>query len=64
MKKSVNLISVILCGTAAVVWIINAILHFTIPYSNPFLQFLNTLCALLWCVAFVVNLIRYKNGQK
>ena len=62
MKKYVSLISVILCG--AVVWIINAVLHFTIPYSNPFLQFLNTLCALLWCIAFVVNLIRYKNGQK
>lgn len=42
---------------------INAVLHFTIPYSNPLLQFLNTLCALLWCVAFVVNLIRYKTGR-
>ena len=64
MKISVNLISVFLCGTGGVVCIINAVLHFTIPYSNPLLQFLNTLCALLWCIAFVVNLIRYKNGQK
>lgn len=44
MKKSVSLISVILCGTAAVVWIINAVLHFTISYSTVFKY---TLCPAL-----------------
>lgn len=58
-----KLLAVILYAAAAAVWTINAVLHFVYDTSLP-LQLLNLLCALLWCVAFLVQLWRWKNDRK
>lgn len=56
-----KLLAVIMTAAAAVVWTINAVLHFVYDTSLP-LQLLNLLCALLWCIAFLVQLWRYRNN--
>lgn len=56
-----KLLAVIMTAAAAAVWIINAVLHFVYDTSLP-LQLLNLLCALLWCIAFLVQLWHYRNN--
>lgn len=57
-----KLLAVILTAAAAAVWTINAVLHFVYDTSLP-LQLLNLLCALLWCIAFLVQLWHYRNNK-
>lgn len=57
-----KLLAVIMTAAAAAVWTINAVLHFVYDTSLP-LQLLNLLCALLWCIAFLVQLWHYRNNK-
>lgn len=57
-----KLLAVIMTASAAVVWTINAVLHFVYDTSLP-LQLLNLLCALLWYIAFLVQLWHYRNNK-
>ena len=57
-----KLLAVILTASSAVVWTINAVLPFVYDTSLP-LQLLNLLCALLWCIAFLVQLWHYRNSK-
>ena len=57
-----KLLAVILTAAAAAVWTINAVLHFVYDTSLP-LQLFNLLCALLWCIAFLVQLWHYRNNK-
>ena len=57
-----KLLAVILTASSAAVWTINAVLHFVYDTSLP-LQLLNLFCALLWCIAFLVQLWHYRNNK-
>ncbi len=63
MKKKVALLAMILCGVAAVIWIIRAVLDFVYGtyHTSPVIPILNVLCALTWIAAFFVNLYRYRS---
>ena len=54
--------AVIMTAAAAVVSTISAVLPFVYDTSLP-LQLLNLLCALLWCIAFLVQLWHYRNNK-
>lgn len=56
-----KLLNVILYTAAAVIWSINAALHFIYDTSLP-LQLLNTLCALIWWIGLLVQLWRWKKN--
>ncbi len=62
-KKTVKLWSVMIYALAAIIWIINAAAH--IIYESPqWLVIMNAACAVVWCAAFAVQLIRYRKGKK
>ena len=64
MKKQ-SLALVILCGICAAIWTVRAILDLVYQtyQSTPWPMALNVLCAVVWLIAFVVNLNRYRSGQ-
>ena len=58
-RKRISKFGLIACGVAAAVWILNAALH--IYYQSPLLLIvINTICALIWCIAFAVNFYRFR----
>lgn len=60
MKKNpVELLSVILSGITTVIWVILCVLHFIYKSTEPLL-ILNTLCAIIWSLSFIIMLIRYR----
>lgn len=65
-KKTVNRIGVILYAVCAVLWTVRAILEVIYKTYNDsvFLFVLNILCAVVWILAFVVNLKRYRSGKE
>lgn len=65
MKKSSRL-TVILLGVCAVIWTIRAILEVVYQTYNDFVFrfILNVLCAVIWIVAFAVNLKRYRSNKE
>lgn len=69
MKDSTGkmaLLTMILCGIAAVIWTVVAALHFAFGESSPWLVVLNVICALIWWIAFAVQAVRWwcvKGGQ-
>ncbi len=65
-KKTVGRIGVILYAVCAVLWTVRAILEVIYKTYNDsvFLFVLNILCAVVWILAFVVNLKRYRFGKE
>jgi uncharacterized protein with PQ loop repeat len=66
MKKKVTLVGLILYGVAAVIWTIRAVLDIVCGtyHTSPVILVLNVLCAVIWIVAFFVNLHRYRSSQE
>lgn len=64
MKKTSQL-TVRLYALCAVIWTIRAILEVVYKTYNDsiFWFILNLLCAVLWIVAFIVNLKRYRSNK-
>jgi uncharacterized membrane protein len=65
MKKP-KLVTVILCGLAAAIWTVRAILGVVYQeYSDSVFWFvLNVLCAVIWIAAFIKWLIIYRSNTK
>lgn len=55
---------VILCGLTAVIFMIDAIVHFAVGEGFTVVNLLNIACTLIWIVATVVNFNKWKNGGK
>jgi uncharacterized protein with PQ loop repeat len=66
MKKKVTLVGTILCGVAAVIWTIRAVLDivYVTYHTSPVIPVLSVLCAVIWIVAFFVNLNRYRSSKE
>ena len=64
--KNVSRLSVILCASCAVIWMDRVILEVVYQtYNNSVFWFvMNILCAVLWMVAFIVNLKRYRSNKE
>ncbi len=62
-KKQVKLSVVALCAFVTVIWIINCVAHI-VYNTSEFLIILNAVCAVIWCAAFVIQLLRYRKGKK
>ncbi len=60
---SVKLLVVVLTALAAIIWTAACVLDFVYD-SSLFLKILRILCALVWVVAFLVNLYRYRKDKK
>lgn len=58
-------LAVALFGACAVIWVIRVILEIVYQTYNDsgFWFVLNILCAVIWIVAFVVNLKRYHSNK-
>lgn len=63
MKGSkIQLLSAVLCGIAAVVWLTVSV--FQMVYGLPlWLILLNVLCAVIWCIACVAQIFYWKQGK-
>ena len=63
MKGSkIRLLSAVLCGIAAVVWLTVSV--FQMVYGLPlWLILLNVLCAAIWCIACVAQIFYWKQGK-
>ncbi len=63
--KQLRLLTVILFGACAVIWTFRAILEvINQTYNDSVFGFvLNVLCAVIWIVAFVINLKRYRSNK-
>ena len=63
MKGSkIRLLSAVLCGIAAVVWLTVSV--FQMVYGLPlWLILLNVLCAVIWCFACVAQFFYWKQGK-
>lgn len=63
--KKVSRLSVIVYALCAVIWTIRVILEIIYSAYNDstFWFVLNILCAILWIVAFIVNLKRYRSNK-
>lgn len=62
-KQTAKLLAAVLTGAAAVVWTVACIFDFV--YETPvFLMILRIVCALVWYLAFFVNLYRYRKIPK
>ncbi len=57
-------LSVILCGAAAVIMTIYAVLHVIFGESPLGLVALSVICALVWWVAFAVQAVRWRRGKR
>ena len=62
-KQPVKLLAVVLVGVAAIIWTIACVFDFA-DETPPFLRALRVVCALVWYVAFFVNLYRYRRAVK
>lgn len=62
-NRVLNLLVVILYGICLVLWVMNALFHFY--YHSPeWILYLNVICAVIWTIAFFIQLIRYKLTKK
>ena len=61
-----KLVTVILCGLAAAIWTVRAILGVVYQeYSDSVFWFvLNVLCAVIWIAVFIKWLIIYRSNTK
>ena len=62
-KQPAKLLAVVLVGVAAIIWTIACVFDFVYE-TPPFLRALRVVCALVWYVAFFVNLYRYCRAVK
>lgn len=62
MGENLQPLATILCGLAAVVWIINAVLTIQIG-SSLGLSLLQSVCAGIWVIAFLINLYRWRKNS-
>ncbi len=60
-KQPAKLLAVVLVGVAAIIWTIACVFDFMYE-TPPFLRALRVVCALVWYVAFFVNLYRYRRA--
>lgn len=58
-KKPMKLLAVVLVGIAAIIWTVACVFDFVYE-TPPFLRTLRVVCALIWYIAFFVNLYRYR----
>ena len=65
MKETTKtLIVVILLGIAALVWITLSVLDFVFDTPGDVVRILHIICAIIWCVAFVVWVIRWRGSRQ
>ncbi len=66
MKKVSGLVLAVLTGIAAAVWIARAVVDvvYGVPEISRGIFLLDLLCAIVWIVAFLVYLFRYRAGKK
>ena len=66
MKKKSVLATVILCGICAIVWCVRIGLDIVYKtYNTSVLGCLLTiLCAIIWIVAFILNLRKYRSPEE
>lgn len=65
MKKKINFLTVVLCGIAALIWTIRAVVDvvYHIPQTSTILFLLDILCAVIWIVTFFINLYKYRSNR-
>lgn len=65
MKKP-NLLTVMLVALCAIIWSIRAVLEVILQtYNDSIFWFvLNVLCAVIWVIAFFINLKRYRSSKE
>lgn len=66
MKKISSLLLVALFAIAALIWLIRAVVDvvYGVPDVSMAVFLLDILCAVVWIVAFVVQLFRYRAAKK
>ena len=66
-RESVKLYSLILLAAAAAVWTANCIVLAVFQRQAAGLKVLlalDVICAVIWWIAFAVNLLRYRRGRQ
>lgn len=65
-KKIDRLLAVIACALAALIWSVRVIIEVVHQLYNEsvFLLCVDVLCAVIWIVAFAIQLRKYRLGQK
>jgi len=63
--RKINLINVILFGLCAAIWSIKAIyVIISKPYpTDSVLMVLDIFCAIVWIIAFIVSIMRYRSNK-
>lgn len=61
-KPAAGIILAAVCGLTALVFTIDAIVHFAVGEGFTVVNLLNVLCAIVWIIAAIINYNRYKRG--
>ena len=61
-KKNARFLAGALCGTAGLIWSVVTILHVVVN-SSVQLVLLNLFCAVVWWLACIMQVLRYKNEK-